>query len=308
MNQTAFHRFCLLLVAATILLLLVGALVTSNEAGDSVPDWPMSFGRWLIGSSQFTGNVRFEYSHRVAAGLVGILTAVAAAWAWLSRSADSRLRRLTLAALSVVILQALLGGLRVLFPAAKPAIAVPHAFVAQSFFCLVITLAAITSERWLSPPAVGDDVKRVRGFAAASVAAIMIQLILGAAYRHGAIGIIPHVAGAVIVTILVLSAAVRVFRTPEADSYLKRPAWVGVAFLTTQLVLGILAYFSRLASRSDPQPLEPMISLTAGHVIVGALTLGSLLVLMLRSRQVLRPQATRKELEEPYRGTVEAGA
>src|SRR5262245_44564362 len=77
---SAIHRLSLALVAITIVLLVIGALVTSNDAGDSVPDWPLSFGRWVIGSEHFTGNVRYEYSHRFVAGLVGIITGALALW------------------------------------------------------------------------------------------------------------------------------------------------------------------------------------------------------------------------------------
>ena len=75
-RNPGLHGLALLLACATVLLLVAGALVTSNEAGDSVPDWPVSFGRWLISSNNFVANVRFEYSHRVIAGIVGLITLV----------------------------------------------------------------------------------------------------------------------------------------------------------------------------------------------------------------------------------------
>ena len=55
-----------------------------------------------------------------------------------------------------------------------------------------------------------------------------------------------------------------------------------LTLLSCQLVLGILAYIARLYSYDDPQPLEPLITLTVAHVVVGALTLASLVVLALR--------------------------
>src|SRR5215831_8106259 len=72
------HRLLILLASMTVILLVAGALVTSNEAGDSVPDWPLSFGRWVINSNYFVANVRFEYSHRVIAFFVGSTTLVLA--------------------------------------------------------------------------------------------------------------------------------------------------------------------------------------------------------------------------------------
>ena len=71
-----------ILLATMTLLLIAEALVTSNEAGDSVPDWPLSFGRWLIQSGHFVANVRYEYSHRVIAASVGLVTALLAIRGW----------------------------------------------------------------------------------------------------------------------------------------------------------------------------------------------------------------------------------
>lgn len=290
------HRAYLVLAGLTLLLLVVGALVTSNEAGDSVPDWPMSFGRWVIGAGDFTGNVRYEYSHRVVAGVVGLLTAALAVWAWTSKRVGKPLRWLASAALAVVVIQALIGGLRVLVPSAKPVIAVPHALVAQSFFAIVVALAVLTSPGWRLRHRERSDAGRVplRSLADLTVATVLAQLVLGASFRHGAIGIIPHIAGAVVVAALSCATAIRAIRAAQGDSYLRRPAWTAAALLAVQVALGILAYLARLASRGDPQPLEPMISLTVMHVIGGALTLAALLVLALRVRQVVGPASARE--------------
>src|SRR5215469_9729427 len=99
------HLLIVCLGCLTVLLLVAGALVTSNEAGDSVPDWPMSFGRWVLGSRHFVGNVRYEYSHRVIAGAVSTFTLLTALWVW-SSSKLRRFRWLALAALIGVLLQA----------------------------------------------------------------------------------------------------------------------------------------------------------------------------------------------------------
>src|SRR5512132_2093213 len=117
-NVTPDHGLrllAILLAAMTLLLLVAGALVTSNEAGDSVPDWPLSFGRWLIQSSNFVANVRYEYSHRVIAATVGLITAILAIRAWTSERRPL-IRRLALIAFAGVLMQALLGGIRVWFP------------------------------------------------------------------------------------------------------------------------------------------------------------------------------------------------
>ncbi|HEY6938819.1 MAG TPA: hypothetical protein VI424_16790, partial [Terriglobales bacterium] len=61
------------MACATFLLLIAGALVTSNDAGLSVPDWPTSFGS-LYKLPRMVGGVKFEHGHRMVAELVGLLT------------------------------------------------------------------------------------------------------------------------------------------------------------------------------------------------------------------------------------------
>ena len=288
------HRIALLLCCLTVVLLGAGALVTSNEAGDSVPDWPFSFGRWLISSNHFVANVRFEYSHRVIAGIVGLATLLLAIWAQIGER-RSWVRKLAWVAFVGVIAQAGIGGVRVLFPEHKALIAVPHALVAQSFFGVAIAIAVFSSRSWSSASMVKPDIGGipVRKLVAASAGAVLIQLVLGAGFRHQAFGIIPHIAGAVAVTLLVVSTAVAILRRHGDCDYIVRPVKLLLGLLIVQLSLGVAAYFARLASVSDPQPLEPMISLTVAHLVVGALTLATIVVLLLRCFQVLIPEHRR---------------
>ena len=294
------HYLIVFLACLTVLLLVAGALVTSNEAGDSVPDWPMSFGRWVLGSRQFVGNVRYEYSHRVIAGAVSTFTLLTALWVWTSGKLR-RFRWLALAALIGVLLQAGLGGIRVLFPAQKIPIAMIHALVAQSFFCLIVTLGVVTSSGWNYPRPVTEDSASpgLRLLSGLTIGAAMIQLLLGAGFRHGAFGIGWHIGGAVLVAGLVVFTAVQVHRRHGGDRYLSRPSLWMCFLLICQLSLGIAAYLARLASAGDPQPLEPMVSLTVAHLAVGALILASILVLGLRCYQTLAPPAGRGSIHRP---------
>src|SRR5271155_5198178 len=118
MNQTptevekarGLHRFAVLTAGATFCLIFVGGLVTSTGSALAVPDWPLAYGHLI---PQLVGGVRFEYGHRVVAGLVVILTTVLALWTW---RADSRawLRKAAFAALGLIVVQAILGGITVL--------------------------------------------------------------------------------------------------------------------------------------------------------------------------------------------------
>jgi heme A synthase len=135
-----------------------------------------------------------------------------------------------------------------------------------------------------------------------TVCAVLGQLVLGAGFRHGAFGIIPHVVGAVAVSVLIVTSSVLVMRRHSESEFLTRPARVSLLLLVLQLSLGVGAYAARVKAAGDPQPLEPMISLTAAHVVVGALTLSSVLLLTLRCYRVLTPA------ERPMQQIAEAGA
>jgi heme a synthase len=306
----------------TLVLLLAGALVTSNEAGDSVPDWPLSFGRWLIDSDYFVANVRYEYSHRVIAGVVGFSTFILALWTWRT---DKRrwMRRLALVAFVGVVAQGIIGGVRVLLAAnmpvneVKPLVAVPHALIAQSFFALLVSIIVFTSRSWFEPREVktGGAGAQLRRLVTVTVAAVLIQLVLGAGFRHMAFGVIPHVAGAVAVTVLIAWTSITAIRNYGSDSYLRRPAGLALGLVVAQVTLGVLAYIFRVESAggkiatvsdffgsmtiaslgtfNEAQPREPAISLTAAHLVVGALTLATLIVLALRCYQVIAPHGAR---------------
>src|SRR5438128_11237617 len=74
-------RYAAFTACATFLLIVAGALVTSNDAGLSVPDWPTSFGS-LYKLPPMVGGVRFEHSHRMLAEFIGLLTIIVAIWTW----------------------------------------------------------------------------------------------------------------------------------------------------------------------------------------------------------------------------------
>src|SRR2546428_13540419 len=76
------HRFAWLTAAATYLLIVAGASVTSNRAGLAVPDWPTTYGHFMFSFpySKWVGNIFWEHGHRLIAGTVGVLTIILAVW------------------------------------------------------------------------------------------------------------------------------------------------------------------------------------------------------------------------------------
>src|SRR5713101_7145526 len=199
LNQT-LHKYAVFTACSTFLLLIAGALVTSNDAGLSVPTWPLA---WGSVAPLMVGGIAYEWSHRVIAASVGFLTIVLAAWLWVAEKRPW-MRWLGLAALGGVISQGILGGLTVrMFQ--PPAVSAAHATLAQLFFSTVVAIAFFTSSWWQSEIPEMEDSRspRIRSLTIWTVAAVFLQLILGAAFRHKGFGIVPHLIGAVIVTMLV---------------------------------------------------------------------------------------------------------
>ena len=191
------YRFAVATSCCTILLLMAGAMVTSNNAADSVPDWPLAYGQLI---PPLIGGIRFEYAHRVIAGLVTILTVILAVRVTFS---DRRplARRLGWAAFVLVLAQAALGALRV--KEVHPMLsATAHATLAQIYFITVVGLSLYLSPWWQRDYSALNDLgsPRLRVLGTLTTAAIFAQLILGAAFRHGAFGITPHLIGAGVVT------------------------------------------------------------------------------------------------------------
>jgi heme a synthase len=285
-SNHSVHRFAVFTAVCTFLLLIAGALVTSNDAGLAVPDWPLSYGSVL---PPMVGGIFWEHGHRMIAGFVGILTICLAVWLW---RAEPRpwVKKLGLAALGLVVAQAVLGGITVLFYLPAP-ISAAHATLAQLFFVTVIGLALFTSAWWQNDQLEMEDSgsPRLRSLSLATSAAILLQLVLGAAFRHNAFGIIPHLIGAVVVTLLILWTG-RVVRMRFASIQPLRRAgrWLQ-GLLAIQLLLGGAAYWAVLAARREPQPFPLYIVLTVAHVAVGALTLAAGVLLTLCSFRLLKP-------------------
>jgi heme a synthase len=290
MNR-GLNRFAILVACATFFLIIAGALVTSNDAGLATPDWPLSNGQVF---PKMVGNLFWEHGHRMVATTVGILTIILMVYI-LRVEQRQWVRRLGIFAPLAVIAQGLLGGLTVklMLPLA---VSSAHATLAQLFFCMTVSLAVFTSKSWIEantlPP---EESFPLRYLCTAALVTIFLQLILGATLRHSATWdqhlptelIVAHIAGAVAVTITLGKATLTVLLRHTDEPFLTRPAMIALSLLAVQLGLGIAAYMTRLASPNDPQPLNPMISITVAHVACGALVFVSTIVLTLRTYRVL---------------------
>ncbi len=247
--NSSLHWLALLTACATFPLIFMGGLVTSHQAGMSVPDWPNSYGynMFFFPPNQWLGGIFYEHTHRLMGTVVGFcsILLMLKAWGFGERGTTRRtlrggavlaltlglmagmlvpllsdehglrgalmqsitgfvamalvlacasvmqnpeprvwVRWLTVAVLAMVIVQGVLGGLRVVL--VQLDLAIVHACVAQAFFCLAALASVVTSRWWIEASNNATSIDG-RGLIVAAVAAVVIiyfQLIAGAFMRH----------------------------------------------------------------------------------------------------------------------------
>jgi len=288
------HLFALLVAASTALLIFAGGLVTSTGSGLSVPDWPTTYGWFMLTFplEKMVGGIFYEHSHRLIASGVGALIVVLAIWLWKSEP-RAWVRRLGYVALAAVVTQGILGGITVLW-FLPDAVSIAHAGLAQLVFCLTVSIALVTSPGWRRETLADDST--LRTIAPLTTAAIYVQIIVGATMRHTGAGLaipdfpwafgrlIPpvwtgpiaihfaHRVGAVIVTSLVLATIGHVLYHHRSRRELRRPSLLLAALVAIQVTLGALTVLS-----------GKHYIINSLHVVTGALVLGTSLVLTLRA-------------------------
>ena len=277
------HIFAVFVACATLCVITAGALVTSNDAGLSVPDWPTSFG-YLVKVPSFVGGIRYEWSHRMVAGTLVTLTLTIAIWTLLVER-RRWMRWLAIAAFCTVICQATLGGMTVLF-FQPPWLSTAHATVAQTFFCIAVSIALFTGRRWVEEhPKVEFDPRRpsLAALTWMSIFVLYVQLILGGMFRHHGMSWWPHVLNAALVALVLTWTVVRTLSVYSHIEAVRKPAIVMLALLITQLCLGFAAFLTRVAwGRDAAQPELPMVVSTVAHVATGALLLATTVVLAIQ--------------------------
>ncbi len=299
-ESRGLHRLAVATAGATFVLLFVGGLVTSTGSALAVPDWPLANGQFF---PPMVGGVLFEHGHRLAASAVGCLTLALALWTVVGEP-RAAVRVLGLLALFAVILQGVLGGITVLYKLPL-AVSVTHACLAQTFFCLTVTLAIVTGRRWrdAEPVLSADEGTALTWLAALTTAVVFLQLVLGALMRHMGAGlaipdfplafgrVVPplatpfiavhfaHRVGALVVSTAVLLTATRVLRRHAGVPSLRRGALLALALVVLQIGLGATIIWTRRA-------VVP----TTTHLVIGAALLATCLALGLRAARATAPR------------------
>ncbi len=282
------HRFAIFISVWVFLLIAAGALVTSNDAGLSVPDWPTSFGS-LYKIPPMVGGVQYEHGHRMIAQVSGLLTIIFAVW---TQVVDKRtwMRWLAWANLALVIAQGVLGGLTVL-NLLPWYISTLHAVLGQTYFALAILLVIFTGKSWVEDIPLRTAAGRGFDFnklALLAIVAVYFQLFVGAAFRHGGMHFLPHLIGAAVTTAILLWLVIRTFTSYANVREIRGLAIAILALLMIQLALGAGAYFTRVEwARSGAQTRTALVWTTVAHVSVGALLLAHCFMIAVRANRHL---------------------
>jgi heme A synthase len=226
-------------------------------------------------------------THRIAATAVSVLTLGLVLWL-IFTDPRPRARRLGWLTLLLAVLQDSVGHAAV-FALAPRTVGIAHALMAPLFFAAVLAIAVVTSPGWSRGP---EDVRdygwpSMRSLAILTPILVMLQILLGAAFRQQVLTLLPHVLGAMFVALVILLESVFVLQQFPTHRALAPAAktLLGVAF--AQVFLGITALIMKsMASDTD----LAVIVTVASHVTGGAITLATTVILSILIRRNVQPK------------------
>lgn len=289
-ERVGLRRFSKFVVLCVLGLIFKGALVTSNNAGLAVPDWPTSFGEnmFLFHPSKWIGIIFYEHVHRLLASFIGMLMIGLTVWVVLTEK-RSWVRYVTYAAMFAVVLQGMLGGLTVIYKLPL-LVSSAHGVLGQTFFLLTIVIAwSLSREYQAAAAAPALPAPRALRWSIVMLIAIYIQLILGALMRHAEAGLafvdFPTMAGAWLPSL----SAETVAATNEMRRALHLPAVDTLQMLFHLLhragafvVLGLVIAGVVIVRRTAPLVLQRSTAGWIGGLIVVQFLLGVLTLLSVR--------------------------
>jgi heme A synthase len=252
-------------VAWTLLLLLLGSVVHATESSLACPDWPTCFGTMM---PEMVGGVFWEHLHRLVAG--GLMLVFALATWLIRREAPERagLFRLALAGMALLFVQAVFGGLTVLLRL-PTWISTTHLLLALTFLSVAVVLAGATSpRRGHRTPLEAGTRRALRTWGTVASATVLLQSVLGGLVRHMDAGmacpdlplclgrVVPplssdlvamHFAHRVLAVVATLAVLVLALQLRGAPQHVRRGALLVLGLVGAQVMLGVLSVATILA-------------------------------------------------------------
>ena len=257
-NSSSIHWFAIAGLACAALGVLTGAMVTSS------------------------GDNSFLLLHEMTASAMAVVLAALGIWMGVKRIGGSFGWMLLLLAVAD-------GGLGHATGAA--ALAILHALLAQILFAVSAAAVTLTSLAWSQPADRVEDHgwPSLGSLGKITPVLVLLQIYLGASFRHKTMGILSHLFGAMILVLVILCLCIFVIQQFPEHQVLRPAANHLMAIAFTQIFLGIAAFTVRtMTTKVTPV----VVGVTAVHALVGAMTLASAVVLSMHIRRcVFRKQS-----------------
>jgi len=241
-------------------------------------------GAIVTGYSVTSGTPEFALPHEIVAGLESVVVAILGIWMIAKGPAP-----FGYAMVGTLLGEGALGSFQT-----TPGLATLHSLLGQILFSLTVAAAVLTSSAWAMDPDVVEDHgwPSLGSLGNITPLFVLIQIALGAAFRHKAMGVMPHLMGAMIVVLLILCICIFVMQQFPDHKTLKPGANFLMAIAFAQIFLGIAAFTVRTM---NTKAVAVVIGITSAHAAVGALTLAAAVVLHMQIRRNVRPHHEEEE-------------
>lgn len=263
------HRYALFLAALALIVVGSGAYITSTEVTSR--------------QAQSTVSGAISEVPHVALSITLMVLALGAA-IWSSRLGNRWVRALAWSGFAMLMLDAALGWSG---PPLSAALAIFHALLAHLFLSIAVVIAILTSASWAAEPELAGDEgwSLLRPLALATPPVVLMQIALGAMYRHETIGILGHLAGAMVATLLTLIVSAVVLQNFPKPVLMRRAAAALITIVLTQICLGAAAFLMLVLNTAGT---FAFLLITVGHVVVGTATLAASVVMAMQVVRSLR--------------------
>ncbi|MCW5964815.1 MAG: hypothetical protein KIT83_12320 [Bryobacterales bacterium] len=260
MQSVWLNRSVVALMGSTCLLMVVTAFSSSASQGLGIPEWA-NFG---------------HFAHRRLAEFVSLL-AVGTLLVTYRGGGHSLHQKLSAGIVVGVFLLAGLGMGAAKF-GTSAALGVMQASLLHFVFAAMVVLVLVTKPAWTESPTFVEDEFRpsLRLMAWMPALLIGVQIVLGSAYRHGLVGVIPHFLGAFVVAGLLALVGLLVATAYPKHPPLRQAALGVVWMMLAQIMLGVMALSYRAQATGGGAVWDKnFVLFTVGHVLLGSFTLAS---------------------------------
>ncbi|CAN5229921.1 COX15/CtaA family protein [soil metagenome] len=269
------HVWTVVTGVAALGAIIGGATVTTLRVGMADPVWPTY--PWhlaLISWKEPSPGFIIEHMHRLLAYTAGFCVIVLTIGLWVTRC----LPWLRYTCLAAIIIQGLLGGLRVRLDVWLGLyFKLIHGAFAQIVLALAISAAVMTSRYWretaLTPDQPGTD--SVRRTSLACTLLIFLQIVLGGFVRQTSSSLAQR--GHLLVAFCVLATvALLLHRASEVgslESGVRRSLWCLAGLLAFQILLGVETWMTKFVPGvyPDSQPVSVGAAITrTAHYVFGS--------------------------------------